>query len=118
MAQEAQSQINSQLESKGLQLVQESQNPDLIVVMSGGMKQQTSYNAWGTGGWGWGGGTTTITPEQNIVGTLVVDLYDAKAKQMVWRGISEGTLNQSNSEKNMKLVDKAVAKMFKKFPPQ
>jgi hypothetical protein len=118
MAQEAQSQINSQLQSKGLQLVQKSQSPDLILVASGGMKVQTSYNAWGTGGWGWGEGMATITPEQNIVGTLVVDLYDAKTKQLVWRGIAEGTLNETNSEKNMKMVDKAVAKMFKKFPPQ
>jgi len=118
MAQEAQNQINAQLQSKGFHLVQESESPDLIVVASGGMKVQTSYNAWGTGGWGWGGGMTTITPEQNVVGTMVVDLYDAKAKQMVWRGIAEGTLNESNPEKNMKLVDKAVAKMFKKFPPQ
>ena len=98
LAQEAQSQINAQLQSKGLQMVQESQSPDLIVVESGGTKVQTSYNAWGTGGWGWGGGMTTITPEQNVVGTLVVDLYDAKGKQLVWRGIAEGTLNETNSE--------------------
>lgn len=70
MAQEAKSQINAQLQSKGLQLVEESQSPDLIVIASGGLKVQTSYNTWGTGGWGWGGGTATITPEQNVVGTL------------------------------------------------
>lgn len=34
LAQEAQSQINTQLQSKGLKMVQESENPDLIVVMS------------------------------------------------------------------------------------
>jgi hypothetical protein len=50
LAQEAQSQINTQLQSKGLQMVQESENPDLIVVASGGMKTQTSYNAWGMRG--------------------------------------------------------------------
>ena len=38
LAQEAQNQINTQLQSKGLKLVQESENPDLIVVISGGMK--------------------------------------------------------------------------------
>src|SRR3979490_3558358 len=56
LAQEAQTQINAQLQSRGLQLVQESQNPDLIVVANGGMKTQTSSNAWGTGGLRWGGG--------------------------------------------------------------
>jgi hypothetical protein len=118
MAQEAQTQINAQLQTKGLRLVEESQSPDLIVVASGGRMVQTSYNAWNTGGWGWGGGMTTITPEQDVVGTLVVDLYDTKAKQLVWRGIAKGTLSETNSDKNMKLVDKAVAKMFKRFPSQ
>ena len=39
--------IDSALQAKGLQLVQESQNPDLIVTANGGMKQQTSYSVWG-----------------------------------------------------------------------
>jgi Domain of unknown function (DUF4136) len=114
LAQEAQSQINTQLQSKGLQMVQENQNPDLIVVGSGGMKTQTSYNAWGMRGIG--GGMGGITPEQNVIGTLIVDLYDTKAKEMVWRGVAQGALNETNSQKNMKQVDKAVAKMFKNFP--
>jgi hypothetical protein len=52
MLQNVQQEINSQLSVKGLQMVQENQNPDLVVVLSSGVKQQTSYNAWGTGG-GW-----------------------------------------------------------------
>ncbi len=104
LAQEAQTQINAQLQSKGLQLVQESQNPDLIVIASGGMKTQISYNAWGTGGWRWGGGMGTITPEQSVIGTLVVDLYDTKAKQMAWRGTGQGTLNESKSQSGVQNV--------------
>jgi opacity protein-like surface antigen len=114
LAQEAQSQINTQLQSKGMKLVQESENPDLIVVISGGMKTQTSYNAWGMRGFG--GGMGGITPEQNVIGTLVVDIYDVKAKELAWRGMAQNTLNDSNSQKNMKMVDSAVAKMFKKYP--
>jgi len=116
LAQEAQNQVNLQLQGKGLQMVQESQTPDLIVVCSGGMKVQTSYNAWGGGGWRWGGGYGTISPEQSYVGTLIVDLYDPKAKQLAWRGEASGTLNESNAEKNRQLVDKAVTKMFQKYP--
>lgn len=114
LAQEAKTQINTQLQSKGLRLVQETENPDLIVVGSGGMKTQTSYNAWGMRGIG--GGMGGITPEQSVNGTLIVDIYDVKAKELVWRGVGQGTLNQKNSQKNMQLVDKAVAKMFKKYP--
>ncbi len=114
LAQEAKTQIEAQMQNKGLKLVQESENPDLVVVGSGGMKTQTSYNAWGMRGFG--GGMGGITPEQSLTATLVVDIYDVKAKQLVWRGIAQGTLNEKNSQKNMQLVDKAVAKMFKKYP--
>ena len=115
MVQSAQQSIDSQLAAKGLQKVQESQNPDLIVVTSSGMKQQTSYNAWGTGGWRFGGGTASITPETSEIGTLVVDIYDANGKQMVWRGISQGTLSKKG-EKNEKELNKAIDKMFKQYP--
>jgi hypothetical protein len=42
LAQEAKAQIDTQLQTKGLKMVQESENPDLIVVGSGGLKTQTS----------------------------------------------------------------------------
>jgi hypothetical protein len=116
LAQEAKSQVDAQLQGKGMQLVTESQNPDLVVIGSGGLKQQTSYNAWGTGGMRFGGGMATVTPQTNVVGTLIIDIYDAKQKQLVWRGMASDTLNETNSEKNNKLVDKAVQKMFKKYP--
>jgi hypothetical protein len=86
LAQRAQSAVNSQLQAKGLTLVQESQNPDLIVIGSGGLKQQTTYNAWGTGGWRFGGGMASVTPETNVIGTLVIDIYNTKGKVLVWRG--------------------------------
>ena len=116
MLQNVQQEINSQVSGKGLQMVQENQSPDLIVVLSIGMKQQTSYEAWGTGdGWRMGGGTGQITPETSNVGTLVVDLYDANAKRMVWRGMAQDTLS-SKSSKNEKQVSKAIDKMFKQYP--
>jgi hypothetical protein len=114
LAQEAKTQIDNQMQSKGLKLVQETENPDLVVVASGGMKTQTSYNMYGTRMIG--GGMGSISQQQNVIGTLIVDIYDVKAKELVWRGMGQGTLNEKNSQKNMQLVDKGVAKMFKKYP--
>jgi hypothetical protein len=113
LAQQAKSDIDSAMQGKGLQLVQESQNPDLILTASGGLKQQTSYQAWGMRGIG--GGMGGITPEQNVIGTMIIDLYDAKTKSLVWRGIAENTLS-NNGNKNSQMVSKAVAKMFKQWP--
>jgi hypothetical protein len=44
----------------------------LILTASGGTKQQTSYQALGMRGIG--GGMGGITPEQNVRGTMIVDL--------------------------------------------
>ena len=77
------------------------------------MKQETSYTAMGMRRFG--GGMGTITPQQNVVGTLIVDLYDAKAKSLVWRGIGQDTLS-NNGNKNQQVVGKAVQKMFKQWP--
>src|ERR1039458_1257665 len=43
------------------------QFPDLILTANGGMKQQTSYSAWGMRGIG--GGMGGISPEQNVEAT-------------------------------------------------
>jgi Domain of unknown function (DUF4136) len=113
LAQVAQTDINTALQGKGLSMVQESQKPDLIVVVSGGMKQQTSYTAWGMRGIG--GGMGGITPQQNVEGTLIVDLYDNNGQTLVWRGIAENALG-NNGNKNQELVNKAIQKMFKQYP--
>ena len=113
LAQVAVQDIDSALQGKGLTKVEEGQNPDLIVTSNGGLKQQTSYQAWGMRGWG--GGMGSITPEQNVVGTLVVDIDDAKNQSLVWRGIAQNTLN-NNGNKNQQMVQKAIAKMFKNWP--
>ena len=115
LAQNAKQAVDSQLVGKGLQMVQESEHPDLIVTTSSGMKQQTSYNAWGTGGWRMGGGMATVTPETTNIGTLVVDIYDANGQKMIWRGIAQDALS-NKGEKNEKKLNKAMEKMFKQFP--
>ena len=113
LAQVAQQDINSALQAKGLQMVQESQHPDLIVLASGGLKQETSWNAWGMRGIG--GGMGGITPEQNTEGTMIIDLHDTKTQSLVWRGISQDTLSNKGN-KNQEMVEKAIQKMFKQWP--
>ena len=115
LAQNAKQEINAQLSAKGLQMVQESEHPDIVVVTSSGMKQETSYNAWGTGGWRWGGGMASVTPETTNIGTLVVDIYDANGQKMIWRGIAQDALS-NKGEKNEKKLNKAIDKMFKQYP--
>jgi len=113
LAQVAQQDIDTALQGKGLQKVQEDQKPDLLVTASGGLKQQTSYTAMGMRGFG--GGMGSITPQQNVIGTMIVDLFDAKTQSLVWRGIAQDTLS-NNGNKNQQIVQKGVQKMFKQWP--
>jgi PBP1b-binding outer membrane lipoprotein LpoB len=113
LAQVAQQDIDSAMSQKGLQKVDESQNPDLILTASGGEKAVTSYNAWGMRGIG--GGMGGITPQQNVEATMIVSLYNPKTKELVWRGIAQDTLS-NNGNKNQQMVEKAVQKMFKQWP--
>src|SRR6266850_6000115 len=115
--------VNVALMAKGWTQV-ESGGDVSIVAMEITRNQQTLntfYNGFG-GGWGWrrfgggGLGEATTTTETYKVGTLVVDLFDAKTKKLLWRGSSSNTLS-NNSNKNIKNLDKGVEKMFKKFPP-
>ena len=113
LAQNAKSDIDTALQGKGLRMVQESEMPDLFLTASGGMKQTTSWSAMGMRGIG--GGFGSITPEQNVEGTMIVELFDAKTQSIVWRGIAQDTLS-NNGEKNTKMVANAVTKMFKQYP--
>ena len=113
--------VNAALTAKGMTLVQS--DGDVAVVAIETTQNQntlnTFYDGFG-GGWRWRGaggfGNATTTVETYKVGTLVVDLFDAKTKTVIWRGSSSDTLSDK-SDKNIKNLDKGVQKMFDHFPP-
>ena len=115
--------VNAALAAKGWTQV-DSGGDVSIVAMEIARNQQTLstfYDGFG-GGWGWrrfgggGFGEATTTTETYKVGTVVVDLFDTKTKQLIWRGAASDTLS-NNSDKNIKNLNKGVEKMFRKFPP-
>ena len=54
-----------------------------------------------------------------LVGTLVIDMADAKKGQLVWRGMGVKEVNtQAKPEKRDKSINKAVNKIFKNYPPK
>jgi hypothetical protein len=116
--------VNRDLSAKGWQMV--SSNGDVTITAVGATRNQEEYNSFYNGlggfGWrrGWGGGgfgDTTTTVEQIPIGTLVLDMYDGSSRQIIWRGMASDTLS-SKPEKNAQKLNKAVDKMFDKFPPK
>ena len=69
------------------------------------------------GGWwgGWGGGVSTSGVRNVPVGTLVVDLVDARTNQLVWRGTARGALSRNPQRRTEKILE-AIVKMFGTFP--
>lgn len=115
--------VNGALAARGLTQVETGGDISIVAIQMTSNQEtlNTFYNGFG-GGWGWrrfgggGFGEATTTTETYKVGTLVVDLFDAKTKKLLWRGSSSDTLS-NNSDKNIKNLDKGVGKMFQKFPP-
>jgi hypothetical protein len=115
--------VNGQLAAKNMKMT--DSGADLYVVMHASVGSETqitssSFGYGGYGGWrgwgGWGGGTTTVNVNEIPVGTVVIDLVDAKENKLVWRGIASGTV-KSKPEKSEKQINKKIGKMFAKFPP-
>ncbi|MDW1847588.1 DUF4136 domain-containing protein [Vibrio sp. Vb2110] len=72
-------------------------------------------------GYGWNSfGVITSSPErykERKYGKLVVELVDAKANQVVWKGVSSRKLSESmSSEKRESLIQEEIAKMFESYP--
>ena len=80
----------------------------------------TMGGGWGYRGWGGGTGSSTTTVSTFVEGTIIVDMFEASSKKLVWPGIATDTLSDK-PQNNAKKIDKAAEKMFKdkkKFPPK
>jgi len=115
--------VDAQLAAKGWTQVDNGGDVSIVAMKTSKTQRtlQTFYDGFG-GGWGWrrfgggGFGDSTTTEQDYKVGTLVIDLYDAKTKQLIWRGSAQNTLSDK-ATKNEENLNKGVAKMFKAFPP-
>jgi hypothetical protein len=121
--------IDAQLSLKGM--TKNEDNPDLLVAYQAAVNQEKQWNSystdmggWGYGRWGgWGGygggmSTTTTTSETINIGTLNVDLYDVAAKNQIWRGAATKTLGSGKDPAKVnRNLNKAMEKLFKKYPP-
>jgi hypothetical protein len=116
--------VATQLVAKGM--ARKDENPDLWVVLRPRLTKETQINTVETGGYGYGMryggmgmGTATTTVQEIPVGTLVIDLVDAKAKQMVWRGTASDSLKQNATpEERDQNLNQAMTQLFANYPPK
>jgi hypothetical protein len=114
--------VEAALISKGWTKAADEASADAIVMIHGASQQKKDINTFysGYGGYGyrgWGGMSTAhTTVSEYSVGTLINDIFDAKSKQLVFRGIAQDEISDK-PEKNEKKIKKATEKMYKNFPP-
>ena len=106
--------VDKQLAAKGWTL-SDNEGADAYVAFQVSVEQRQHLNVYG--GYGWYG-MPSVTETTTNYGTLTLDVYDPKSKSLVWRGNASDTLRSKVSpEKRQSRIDKAVAKLLKKFPP-
>jgi len=120
--------IDDELTARGLRKL--DTNSDLIVQVYGSVDTDSTFYSndplyMGSGGvppfdpsmtgpafvGNWGNTTVTIHK-----GDLVVDLIQASAKKLVWRGMAIENVSSHDPEKLMTEVNNAISKMFKEYP--
>ena len=113
--------IATTLASRGL--AKADGTPDLWVVLHTRTRRQTQVTSYSSGwGWGWrwrGPYWNAARVEQIPIGTLMVDLIDTKAKELVWRGSASRIVEADETAKDRdEKVQEAVNKLFDGFPPK
>ncbi len=137
MAERIVSAINAQLVAKGLSEVSENANiavganfateeqHELETYYSGsswwgwdGRWPEAYYGGPGWRGWdgGWDAGWSTTRVKTYEVGTVTVELFDARSRRLAWQGVGTDELS-ARPEKRTREIDKEIQKMFKDFPP-
>jgi len=110
--------IDSQLAAKGLKKVDANANADMLVAYHTRFERDVQLTGYSSGWARVGNRNGSARTEEVVNGTLVVDLVDAKSESLLWRGIAQKEIDpKANPDKRDHEVNKAVEKLFKKFPP-
>ncbi|MEX1309013.1 MAG: DUF4136 domain-containing protein [Candidatus Sulfomarinibacteraceae bacterium] len=105
-------------------LIEDTENPQLYItyhaVSSPAMKvNPVSFGVGFGGGWAmdpyWGGvGVSTASAATYEQGTLIIDIWEAETKKLVWRGVAVDAF-VDDPKKADKKINQAIEKMIKKW---
>lgn len=114
--------VDVQLALKGLNKVHEGNQPDLLIAYHASFDKDLQITGFGSGwgGYRFGGSRSgSARAEEILVGTMVIDIVDAKTSTIVWRGTATKDIDvAAKPEKRDKNITKTAQKLFKHYPPQ
>jgi hypothetical protein len=111
--------IDESMAAKGLT---KSDTPDLLININAKAEKNVNVSQFSAGyGYGWGmgwspywGGNTTVSSSTD--GILILDLIDAKKKELVWQGEGTGYLTK-NTDKKDENIKCFVTQILAQYPP-
>ena len=107
--------VDEQLAAKGLQKVDRSGSPDVLVFASASRDQEriVQPDQWGYDLGPVGVGSERVEVILIPIGTLLVDVVDAGTNRLVWRGEVTKALNGPVSDRQLRSVTR---RLFRDYP--
>lgn len=110
-------------EFKSRNLVKDTINPDMAVTLYVVIKDKTSVTAYSNyyGGmgyrrsFGYGYGTTSYSERDYREGTIIIDFYDEKSKNLIWEGVLKKEVKEK-AKKREKSIPENIRKLMYKYP--
>jgi hypothetical protein len=123
--------IDAQMTARGYRKV--DADPDLLVNFNANVQEKVDVQStptptvavgYGRGYYGYRGSmyaawpayTTDVQTVRYKVGTVNVDVVDAKRKQLVWESVGEGKLKKEALQNPGPAIDRAVGLLFQSYP--
>ncbi len=119
--------VETELAAKGFT---KSDNPDVLIDIFVTAKKRTEAvaNTSGTGyrggyygRYGYGGGfsTTTVSYNDYVDGTLLINMVDKSTEKIAWQGRGTRTLDEdASASKREQNINYAVKQIFTNYPPK
>lgn len=97
-------------------VTQQKQETTATTTNMGGAYGYGGYYGYGPG-YGWGGGmsTTSYNTYDYTVGTLVIDIYDAAEKKLIFESTASGEINEKTKGRDDR-IKQAAEKMMYDYP--
>ena len=67
------------------------------------------------GGWGYGYNGNTSKQRAELVGTLIMNVYNSKDKKQIWQAIATGAVNE-NARNREQTIPETVSIIMRRFP--
>jgi hypothetical protein len=78
-------------------------------------RRSSGYNHYSTG-WSYGYAGTTSKQQAQLVGTLIMNVYEGNSKNQIWQAVATKKVKNNPQKDRSKSIPASVASVMRKFP--